>query len=218
MVGSAWGWLIFAYVGGDRRFRARRRSVIIGHLYGIGAKSSTGCIYLLLGAGHTVARSLTLPPVRKTSASPGGHQAILSGWQLYHVPNKCSRLVHHATTYKNMSSGLVCLLLILCLHTHSACDTLRCTDCNFEVLCFDGRAWGEDTDYIFLRNNAPDPVKLSTRLQPSSGDSTCGEYVTVSRYSEVAGGEGVVVVKIVHCSSRYKRMSMVSMVFRSSNS
>ncbi|CAM9540211.1 unnamed protein product, partial [Hapterophycus canaliculatus] len=47
-----------------------------------------------------------------------------------------------------------------------ACDNLRCTDCNFEVLRFDGRAWESRIDYMFLRNNAPDPAKLSARLQP----------------------------------------------------
>ncbi|CAN0128582.1 unnamed protein product [Scytosiphon promiscuus] len=51
----------------------------------------------------------------------------------------------------------------------SACDKLRCTDCNFEVLRFDGQAWEGTTDYMFFRNNAPDPAKLSTRLQPSAG-------------------------------------------------
>ncbi|CAN0306136.1 unnamed protein product, partial [Ectocarpus fasciculatus] len=49
-----------------------------------------------------------------------------------------------------------------------ACDKLRCTDCNFEVLCFHGRAWDDQTDYMFLRNNVPDTTKLSARLQPCS--------------------------------------------------
>ncbi|CAN0394913.1 unnamed protein product, partial [Scytosiphon promiscuus] len=49
-----------------------------------------------------------------------------------------------------------------------ACDRLRCTDCNFEVLCFEGRAWDANIDYMFLRNNAPDPAKLSARLTRSS--------------------------------------------------
>lgn len=52
---------------------------------------------------------------------------------------------------------------------NSACDNLRCTDCNFAVLRFDGRAWEGRTDYLFLRNNAPDPAKLSARLQPCAG-------------------------------------------------
>ncbi|CAN0252359.1 unnamed protein product [Ectocarpus sp. 4 AP-2014] len=47
-----------------------------------------------------------------------------------------------------------------------ACDKLRCTDCNFEVLCFHGRAWDDQTDYMFLRNNVPDTNKLSARLTP----------------------------------------------------
>ncbi|CAM9869836.1 unnamed protein product [Ectocarpus sp. 8 AP-2014] len=49
-----------------------------------------------------------------------------------------------------------------------ACDKLRCTDCNFEVLCFHGRAWDDQTDYMFLRNNVPDMDKLSARLTPCS--------------------------------------------------
>ncbi|CAM9394453.1 unnamed protein product [Ectocarpus sp. 13 AM-2016] len=49
-----------------------------------------------------------------------------------------------------------------------ACDKLRCTDCNFEVLCFHGRAWDDQTDYMFLRNNVPDTDKLSARLTPCS--------------------------------------------------
>lgn len=57
----------------------------------------------------------------------------------------------------------------MCVVDNSACDNLRCTDCNFEVLRFDGRAWEGRTDYMFLRNNAPDPTKLSARLQPSAG-------------------------------------------------
>lgn len=51
----------------------------------------------------------------------------------------------------------------------SACDRLRCTECNFEVLCFGHQIWEPNTDYIFLRNNAPDPSKLSARLRPSPG-------------------------------------------------
>lgn len=56
------------------------------------------------------------------------------------------------------------------LGTNSACDNLRCTDCNFEVLRFDAQGWDESTvDYMFLRNNAPDPVKLGARLLECPG-------------------------------------------------
>lgn len=53
--------------------------------------------------------------------------------------------------------------------TYRACDKLRCTACNFEVLCFKKTAWDDSTDYLYLRNNFPDAAKLRPKLRPCSG-------------------------------------------------
>lgn len=81
------------------------------------------------------------------------------------------------TLRANFAHGLTCIahptgfrIVSPPCYYHSACDRLRCTDCNFEVLCFEGRAWDANIDYMFLRNNAPDPAKLSARLTRSSGN------------------------------------------------
>ena len=50
-----------------------------------------------------------------------------------------------------------------------ACDNLRCTDCDFKVATFDNYSWDTTTDYLFLRNNAPDFYKLKAKLCPKKG-------------------------------------------------
>ena len=51
------------------------------------------------------------------------------------------------------------------------------SECNFEVLRFDRQAWDGTTNYMFLRNNAPDPLKLSERLQPSAGKKRSAKII-----------------------------------------
>ncbi|XP_068425124.1 cilia- and flagella-associated protein 418 [Clinocottus analis] len=50
-----------------------------------------------------------------------------------------------------------------------SCDQLRCTSCDFRVLTFDDREWNSSCDYLFLRNNAPDRLKLGAQLRKRSG-------------------------------------------------
>jgi hypothetical protein len=83
------------------------------------------------------------------------------------------------------------LLRSLPLILHSACDRLRCLQCNFEVsltlsipylpfshhlivcchqiLQFQDHEWDSQVDYMFFRNNVPNVEKLSVRLLSSQG-------------------------------------------------
>lgn len=56
----------------------------------------------------------------------------------------------------------------MCVFCRS-CDKLRCTSCDFKVCSFDNYEWHPDTDYLFLRNNAPDYHRLKTNLVPKRG-------------------------------------------------
>ena len=49
------------------------------------------------------------------------------------------------------------------------CDKMRCTSCDFKVCSFDNFEWHKDTDYLFLRNNAPDYERLKSHLDPKNG-------------------------------------------------
>ena len=51
------------------------------------------------------------------------------------------------------------------LSSPRACHLLLCLTCNLAVVSFDGIAWLETTDYLFLRNNMPDLHRL--KGQPS---------------------------------------------------
>ena len=49
----------------------------------------------------------------------------------------------------------------------SACATLRCTSCDFDVVSFEGAGWvdGEEgVDYMFFRNNYPSESKMRTLM------------------------------------------------------
>jgi len=48
-----------------------------------------------------------------------------------------------------------------------ACSALRCTSCDFDVLSFDDKSWHRETDYLFLRNNFPDRIRLMAKLTKS---------------------------------------------------
>ncbi|ESO94994.1 hypothetical protein LOTGIDRAFT_117480, partial [Lottia gigantea] len=49
------------------------------------------------------------------------------------------------------------------------CDSLRCTSCDFKVTIFPDYEWHSKTDYLFLRNNAPDFRKLKSNLKKVNG-------------------------------------------------
>lgn len=50
-----------------------------------------------------------------------------------------------------------------------SCDSMRCTSCDFRVASFDDFAWDRSTDYLFLRNNAPDFHRLKSKLERRKG-------------------------------------------------
>lgn len=52
-----------------------------------------------------------------------------------------------------------------------SCDTLRCTSCDFKVASFDDFDWESSTDYLFLRNNAPDFDRLKSKLTRKKGEN-----------------------------------------------
>lgn len=56
----------------------------------------------------------------------------------------------------------------------AACDALRCTACDFDVLCIPHAAWAADTDYMFLRNFMPDVARLRAKLVDTPGGAAYG--------------------------------------------
>jgi hypothetical protein len=46
----------------------------------------------------------------------------------------------------------------------TACDNIRCTKCDLEVIRFPGYAWNKKAKYLFFRTNYPDERKLSSLL------------------------------------------------------
>lgn len=50
-----------------------------------------------------------------------------------------------------------------------SCSTIRCTSCDFKVISFDDFEWDPTTDYLFLRNNAPDFERLKSNLRKKKG-------------------------------------------------
>ncbi|VDI73790.1 Hypothetical predicted protein [Mytilus galloprovincialis] len=53
--------------------------------------------------------------------------------------------------------------------SQKTCDKMRCTSCDFKVVSFDNFEWTTDTDYLFLRNHAPDFQKLKSNLNSRKG-------------------------------------------------
>ncbi|XP_063306381.1 cilia- and flagella-associated protein 418 [Pelobates fuscus] len=45
-----------------------------------------------------------------------------------------------------------------------ACNHLRCTACDFNVVIFDDYAWDQSCDYLFFRNSMPELDKLQTKM------------------------------------------------------
>ena len=53
----------------------------------------------------------------------------------------------------------------MCFAYCSACDNLRCLQCNFRVHQFQNKTWATDgVDYMFFRNNVPNESKLEAKL------------------------------------------------------
>ncbi|KAE8599348.1 hypothetical protein XENTR_v10017156 [Xenopus tropicalis] len=50
-----------------------------------------------------------------------------------------------------------------------ACDQLRCTACDFNVMVFDNSQWDASCDYLFFRNSMPDLSKLRPKLIRKKG-------------------------------------------------
>uniref|UniRef100_A0A6B0UZV7 Cilia- and flagella-associated protein 418 n=1 Tax=Ixodes ricinus TaxID=34613 RepID=A0A6B0UZV7_IXORI len=70
-----------------------------------------------------------------------------------------------------------------------ACDRLHCFQCDFEVCIFDGFAWNEATDYLFLRNNVPDLERLRPQLarQPGTAVTTISVSPLLHRQAHYLG-------------------------------
>lgn len=50
-----------------------------------------------------------------------------------------------------------------------SCDMLRCTKCDIPVKRFVNKAWKEDVDYLFFRNNYSREQELAGKLSASGG-------------------------------------------------
>ncbi|XP_013880025.1 cilia- and flagella-associated protein 418 [Austrofundulus limnaeus] len=66
-----------------------------------------------------------------------------------------------------------------------SCDQLRCVSCDFRVLTFDDSEWDASCDYLFLRNNMPDSLKLRTKLRKRRGSRAYGCQCSWSSASEI---------------------------------
>ncbi|XP_073406517.1 cilia- and flagella-associated protein 418 [Dendrobates tinctorius] len=50
-----------------------------------------------------------------------------------------------------------------------ACNQLRCTSCDFNIVTFDDHKWDASCDYLFFRNSVPEHSKLQTRMMKKKG-------------------------------------------------
>jgi hypothetical protein len=50
-----------------------------------------------------------------------------------------------------------------------ACDRIRCSKCDFNVVRFTDTAWSERCDYLFFRNFFPDGEKLRANMESKRG-------------------------------------------------
>eukprot|EP00049_Salpingoeca_infusionum_P005123 m.88513 g.88513 ORF g.88513 m.88513 type:complete len:255 (+) comp12864_c0_seq2:92-856(+) len=75
-------------------------------------------------------------------------------------PTKCRQLILAGTSVPRRI-GLT--------QSPGVCSTLRCTDCDHIVCCFDDYVWSDASDYLFFRNNCPDFDKLKVNLIPKKG-------------------------------------------------
>lgn len=73
----------------------------------------------------------------------------------------------------------------------SACDRLRCLNCNFEAIQFSGYKWSSEVDYMFFRNNMPNRQKLGTHLvECSSSVAYCCQCSWISSEEELVLSPG----------------------------
>ncbi|XP_056261980.1 cilia- and flagella-associated protein 418 isoform X2 [Pseudoliparis swirei] len=75
-----------------------------------------------------------------------------------------------------------------------SCDQLRCTSCDFRVLTFDDCEWDASCDYLFLRNNVPDRLKLAARLKKRSGSRAFAcqcSWFTATEPTDLRGRAGL---------------------------
>ena len=61
------------------------------------------------------------------------------------------------------------LVVVIFLHPYRACDRLRCTSCDFQVVWFNDFVWHTRSDYLFFRNNVPDFGRLKKNLVRKKG-------------------------------------------------
>uniref|UniRef100_A0A8C5MZ07 Cilia- and flagella-associated protein 418 n=1 Tax=Leptobrachium leishanense TaxID=445787 RepID=A0A8C5MZ07_9ANUR len=50
-----------------------------------------------------------------------------------------------------------------------ACNRLRCTSCDFNILMFDDYKWDQSCDYLFFRNSMPELLKLQCKMIKKKG-------------------------------------------------
>ncbi|XP_066434454.1 cilia- and flagella-associated protein 418 isoform X2 [Eleutherodactylus coqui] len=50
-----------------------------------------------------------------------------------------------------------------------ACNKLRCTSCDFNIVTFDDYKWDASCDYLFFRNSMPEHSKLQTKMVRKKG-------------------------------------------------
>ena len=68
-----------------------------------------------------------------------------------------------------------------------ACDSLRCTSCDFDVISFDGVAWDESgAEYMFFRNNYPSESKMQPLMVPTRGSRA---YCCQCSWRSLSGGD-----------------------------
>lgn len=72
------------------------------------------------------------------------------------------------------------------------CDSMRCMNCNFMVLCYSDAKWDGSADYMFFRNSVPSDEKLSNKLFPSDGSSAyCCQCSWIDTASDINIQSGV---------------------------
>lgn len=64
-----------------------------------------------------------------------------------------------------------------------ACNRIRCTSCDFEVVRFAGASWRSEADYLFFRLNMPNAARLNTML--NRADADCSAYSCQCRWLTV---------------------------------
>ena len=50
-----------------------------------------------------------------------------------------------------------------------SCSSLRCSKCCFAIQTWEGYAWDDDVDYLFMRHNFPEWERVSAKLSQVDG-------------------------------------------------